>query len=55
MIYDVVARWISDSNLSAFLKHDPDTGEIIEKIQLADSGPLPHGHEHLATVAVVLR
>lgn len=35
--------WITDSNLNAFFKHDPETGEIIEKIQLADSDPLPHG------------
>ena len=27
----------------AFFKHDTDTGEIVEKIQLADSDPLPHG------------
>jgi len=25
------------------IKHDPDTGAIVEKIQLADSDPLPHG------------
>ena len=35
--------WCTDSNLNAFFKHDPATGEIIEKIQLADSDPLPHG------------
>jgi len=35
--------WVTDSNLNAFFKHDPDTGEIIEKIQLADADPLPHG------------
>jgi hypothetical protein len=35
--------WVTDSNLNAFFKHDPDTGEILEKIQLADSDPLPHG------------
>ncbi len=35
--------WVSDSNLNAFFKHDPDTGEMVEKIQLADSDPLPHG------------
>jgi streptogramin lyase len=35
--------WCTDSNLNAFFKHDPDTGEIVEKIQLADSDPLPHG------------
>jgi hypothetical protein len=35
--------WVTDSNLNAFFKHDPATGEILEKIQLADSDPLPHG------------
>jgi hypothetical protein len=35
--------WITDSNLNAFFKHDPATGEIVERIQLADSDPLPHG------------
>jgi hypothetical protein len=35
--------WCTDSNLNAFFKHHPETGEVIEKIQLADSDPLPHG------------
>jgi streptogramin lyase len=35
--------WCTDSNLNAFFKHDPVTGDIVEKIQLADSDPLPHG------------
>jgi hypothetical protein len=35
--------WLTDSNLNAFFKHDPATGEVLEKIQLADSDPLPHG------------
>ena len=35
--------WVTDSNWNAFFKHDPETGEISEKIQLADSDPLPHG------------
>ena len=35
--------WATDSNLNAFFKHDPDTGEIVEKIQLAETDPLPHG------------
>lgn len=35
--------WVTDSNLNAFFKHDPGTGEVVEKIQLADSDPLPHG------------
>jgi streptogramin lyase len=35
--------WVTDSNLNAFHKHDPQTGEIVEKIVLRDSDPLPHG------------
>ncbi|MEO7650605.1 MAG: hypothetical protein ABIZ80_09050 [Bryobacteraceae bacterium] len=35
--------WCTDSNLNAFFKHDPETGEILEKIQLTDRDPLPHG------------
>ena len=35
--------WCTDSNLNAFFKHDPDTGAILEKIQLKDTDPLPHG------------
>ena len=35
--------WCTDSNLNAFFKHELQTGEIVEKIQLADSDPLPHG------------
>ncbi|MBM3726965.1 MAG: hypothetical protein FJW40_16280 [Acidobacteria bacterium] len=35
--------WVTDSNLNAFFKHDPDTGAMVEKIQLADNDPLPHG------------
>ncbi len=35
--------WVADSNLNAFFKHDPDSGEMVEKIQLGDSDPLPHG------------
>jgi hypothetical protein len=35
--------WVADSNLNAFYKHDIETGRMIEKIQLADSDPLPHG------------
>ena len=35
--------WCADSNLNAFFKHDPATGAIVEKIQLADTDPLPHG------------
>jgi sugar lactone lactonase YvrE len=35
--------WVTDSNYNAFHKHHPDTGEVVEKIQLADTDPLPHG------------
>jgi len=35
--------WVTDSNLNAFHKHDSRTGEIVEKIVLGDSDPLPHG------------
>lgn len=35
--------WVTDSNLNAFFKHDTVTGEMVEKIQLADTDPLPHG------------
>ena len=38
-----VLLWVTDSNWNAFFKHDPETGEIVEKIQLSDSDPLPHG------------
>jgi outer membrane protein assembly factor BamB len=35
--------WCTDSNLNAFFQHDIKTGKIHERIQLADSDPLPHG------------
>ncbi|HUQ92455.1 MAG TPA: hypothetical protein VM120_12310 [Bryobacteraceae bacterium] len=35
--------WCTDSNLNAFFKHDIKTGKIHERVQLADSDPLPHG------------
>jgi sugar lactone lactonase YvrE len=35
--------WCADSNLNAFFKHDPATGEILARIQLAEGDPLPHG------------
>ena len=35
--------WCVDSNLNALHKHDTRTGEVKERIQLADSDPLPHG------------
>ena len=35
--------WVTDSNLNAFHKHDPQSGEIVEKIVLGDADPLPHG------------
>ena len=47
--------WVTDSNLNAFDKHDSETGAIVERIQLADSDPLPHGMTILAGQAMVLR
>jgi streptogramin lyase len=35
--------WHGDSNLAAFFKYDPDTGAIVEKIQLIDADPVAHG------------
>jgi sugar lactone lactonase YvrE len=35
--------WHGDSDYKAFFKFDVDTGEIVEKIQLAEDDPLPHG------------
>jgi streptogramin lyase len=35
--------WHGDSDYKAFFKFDTDTGEILEKIQLAPEDPLPHG------------
>jgi len=35
--------WVADSNLNAFHKHDPDSGAVLEQIQLAENDPLPHG------------
>jgi streptogramin lyase len=35
--------WHNDGDLNAFFKYDVDTGQIVEKIQLADSDPLSHG------------
>ncbi len=35
--------WVTDSNFNAFFKHDVETGAMVEKIQLADNDPLPHG------------
>ena len=35
--------WCTDSNLNAFFKHNVVNGEILEKIQLTDTDPLPHG------------
>jgi hypothetical protein len=35
--------WATDSNLNAFFKHDPETGAMLERIQLTDADPLPHG------------
>jgi sugar lactone lactonase YvrE len=35
--------WCADSNANAFHKYNASTGEVIEKIQLTESSPLPHG------------
>jgi outer membrane protein assembly factor BamB len=35
--------WHGDSNLAAFFKYDPDSGAIVEKIQLSDGDPVAHG------------
>ncbi len=35
--------WESDSDVSSFYKRDPDTGEVIDAIRLADDHPQPHG------------
>jgi sugar lactone lactonase YvrE len=35
--------WHNDGDLNAFFKYDLDSGQIVEKIQLADSDPLSHG------------
>ncbi len=35
--------WLTETNDNAFYKLDPRTGRAHEKIQLADSDPLPHG------------
>lgn len=35
--------WETDSNLNAFFKRDIQTGAVLDRIQLADSDPLPHG------------
>lgn len=35
--------WVTDSNLNAFFLHDVNDGRIVERIQLTDDDPLPHG------------
>lgn len=35
--------WVTDSNLNAFFRHDPESGQMLERIQLSDTDPLPHG------------
>jgi hypothetical protein len=35
--------WVTDSNWNAFFKHDTETGQVLEKIQLGEKDPLPHG------------
>jgi DNA-binding beta-propeller fold protein YncE len=37
------AIWSSDSNLNAFFRHDPTTGNIVERIQLPSDSPVIHG------------
>jgi streptogramin lyase len=35
--------WVTDSNWNAFFKHDTETGQAVERIQLGEKDPLPHG------------
>jgi streptogramin lyase len=35
--------WCAESNDNAFYKFNTETGEYVEKIQLTDKDPLPHG------------
>jgi len=35
--------WAADSNHNAFFRHDVTTGALRERIQLADTDPVPHG------------
>jgi hypothetical protein len=35
--------WNSDPNLNGFFKHDIATGRIVQRIQLGEKDPLPHG------------
>ena len=35
--------WESDSSVSTFYKRNPETGEVLQAIRLADSDPQPHG------------
>jgi len=35
--------WESDTDVSTFYKRNPDTGEIVDAIRLADDHPQPHG------------
>ena len=41
--WDGAYLWCTDSNLNAFVKHDTVTGAMLEKIQLRETDPLPHG------------
>jgi outer membrane protein assembly factor BamB len=43
LAFDGRYLWHGDSNLAAFFKYDPDTGGIVEKIQLSDADPVAHG------------
>ena len=47
--------WVTDSNLNAFFKHDPATGEIVEKIQLSRYRSVAPRDDHLEGCALVLR
>jgi hypothetical protein len=35
--------WAADTNMNAFHKYDPTTGEVLDMIQLKDTDALPHG------------
>ena len=35
--------WAADTNMNCFHKYDPETGEVLDMIQLKDTDPLPHG------------
>ena len=35
--------WCTDTNLNAFFKHDPASGEILRRSSSPTKNPLPHG------------